>query len=86
MSMDANQIADSLMAGSTINDSAVAHHVGLMEQVAEIVKAKGFELRHEGKIYTVKGQVKALAAKIAKDAADKAAAPATTKKADDAKS
>ena len=76
MAITAQQIADSLVAGSVIHDNAVKHQVGLMEQVEEIVKAQGFELRHESDVYTVKGQVKALAAKIAKDAADKAAAEA----------
>ena len=73
--MNAQDIADSLMAGNVVHDNAV-QQVGLMEQVEEIVKAKGFELRHEGKVYTVKGQAKAIAAKIAKDAADKLAVEA----------
>jgi hypothetical protein len=72
----AEEVANSLMAGNVIQDKAVAHPAGLMEQVGEILKAKGFELRHESDVYTVKGQAKALAAKTAKDAADKAAVAA----------
>ena len=73
----AQEIADSLMNGSVIHKNAVKHEVGLMEQVAEIVQAQGFELRQESDVYVCKGHHKLMAAKAAKDAADKAAQAAT---------
>jgi hypothetical protein len=78
MESTAQQIPDSLMNGNLIHDNAILHlhQAGLMEQVAEIVKAKGLEVVHESDYYVCKGHAKLMAAKVAKDAADKAAAVA----------
>jgi hypothetical protein len=69
----AEQVAESLMNGSIIHQSAVRQEVGLMERVEEIIKEKGLELRHESDVFVCKGHDKLMAAFAAKDAADKAA-------------
>ena len=72
MAITAEQVAESLMNGNVVHDAAVVHQVGLMESVAAIIKGKGLELTHESDYYVVKGHTKLMAAKVAKDAADKA--------------
>lgn len=89
MEVTAQQVADSLMNGNLIHDNAILHlhQAGLMEEVDAIIKAKGMELHHESDYYVVKGHTKLMAAKVAKDAADKAqaAAEAAAAKAEQAK-
>ena len=78
MSVTAEQVAESLINGNLVHDNAILHlhQAGLMEEVETIIKAKGFELAHESDYYVCKGHTKLMAAKVAKDAADKAAAAA----------
>ena len=73
MAITAEQVAESLMNGNVVHDAAVVHQVGLMESVAAIIKGRGLELAHESDYYVVKGHTKLMAAKVAKDASDKAA-------------